>query len=171
MLYQGVAKILVLVRRLRASLAVDEVPSGNHRRKRPGATLGGGYGAYRCATGIGGRGPGHTGNLGTAHTSRPFASERFSRRAPAPGAPPLRARTSTQCDKRDGTALSPRRSKLPPTPRPRRKAGGSESRRQADKRSAGREPTHRCARARVLAVLAVGHGRAFNSWLDARGGQ
>ena len=35
---------------------------------------GGAYGAYRCATnGGGGWGPGHTGNVGAAHTSRLFA--------------------------------------------------------------------------------------------------
>ena len=48
---------------------------------------------------------GHTGSVGAAHMSRPFASERFSPRAPAPAAPRLFAPTSTQCDKRDGTAL------------------------------------------------------------------
>ena len=70
-----VARNSVHVRRLWAGLAVDELPSGNHRRGRAGATPGGGaYGAYRCATnGGGGWGPGHTGNVGAAHTSRPFA--------------------------------------------------------------------------------------------------
>ena len=108
LLYQAIAKILVLVRRLWAGLVVDELPGGNHRRGRAGATPGGGaYGAYRCATnGGGGWGPGHTGNVGAAHTSRPFASERFSPRAPAPAAPPLPAQYAIRRDKPDESALS-----------------------------------------------------------------
>ncbi len=86
-------------------------------------------------------------NVGAAHTSRPFASERFSPRAPAPVAPPLPAQHAIRRDRSDESALAPRRSKLPPTPRPRRKAGGSESRRQADKRSA-RARTHASIRSR-----------------------
>ena len=115
----AVAKISlsVLVRRLWACLVVDELPGGNHRRGRAGATPGGGaYGAYRCATnGGGGWGPGHTGNVGAAHTSRPFASERFSPRAPAPAAPPLPARRATHRSKPDGSARESRRSMFPST--------------------------------------------------------
>ena len=49
-----------------ASLVLDELASGNHRRGRAGATLGDVYGAYRCATNSGGGwGPGHTGNVGS----------------------------------------------------------------------------------------------------------
>ena len=50
--------------------------------------------------------PGHTGNVGTAHTSRPFASERFSPRAPAPVAPPLPAQYAIRRDRSDENALS-----------------------------------------------------------------
>ncbi len=50
--YQAVAKILAFVRR---SWVFDELPGGNHRRRRAGATRGdGAYGAYRCATSGGG---------------------------------------------------------------------------------------------------------------------
>jgi hypothetical protein len=41
MLYQAIAKISVLVRRLWDSLAVDELAGGDHRRGRAGATPGG----------------------------------------------------------------------------------------------------------------------------------
>ena len=45
----------VLFRRGGGGLVVDELPGGNHRRGRAGATPGGGaYGAYRCATNGGG---------------------------------------------------------------------------------------------------------------------
>ena len=105
--YQAVARISVLVRRRWAGLAVDELPGGNHRRERAGATPGGGaYGAYRCATNGGGWGPGHMGNVGAAHTSRLFASGRFSPRAPAPVAPPLPARRAIQRDRPDENAPS-----------------------------------------------------------------
>lgn len=103
-----------------AGLVVDGLASGNHRRGRAGATLGDVYGAYRCATNSGGGwGPGHTGNVGTAHTSRLFASGRFSPRAPAPVAPPLPAQYAIRRDRSDGTALSPRRSTPPANPAPR----------------------------------------------------
>ena len=52
-LYQAVARISALVRRLRAGIVPDELPGGDHRRGRDGATCGGGaYGAYRCATNV-----------------------------------------------------------------------------------------------------------------------
>jgi hypothetical protein len=74
-LCQAVTRISVLVRRHWASLAVDELPGGNHRRGRAGATSGNGaYVAYKFATdGGGGWRPGHTGSIGAAHRSRPFA--------------------------------------------------------------------------------------------------
>ena len=64
-------------------LAVDELPGGNHRRGRAGATPGGGaYGAYRCATnGGGGWGPGHTGNVG-ARIRRDLSLRKGSAREP-----------------------------------------------------------------------------------------
>ena len=69
-LMPAIAKILVLARRLWAGLVFDGLISGNHRRGRAGATPGcGAYGAYRCAANRGGGwGPGHTGNVGAAHT-------------------------------------------------------------------------------------------------------
>lgn len=84
-LYHAVAKISVLVQELQAGLLFDELPGGNHRRERAGATPGGGaFGAYRCATnGGGGWGPGQTGYVGATDTSRPFASEGFSPRSPS----------------------------------------------------------------------------------------
>ena len=70
-----IARNSVHVRRLWAALAVDELPGGNHRRDVPCATRGdSAYRAYgRTTSGGGGWGPGHTGNVGAAHRSRPFA--------------------------------------------------------------------------------------------------
>ena len=135
LLYQAVARISVLVRRLWASLVFDGLAGGNHRRERAGATLGGG--AWRVQMRDQRRrrvGPGHTGNVGAAHTSRPFASERFSPRAPAPAAPPLPAQYAIRRDRSDESALSPRRSTLPPKPAPRRSACDSADRRRAGSR-------------------------------------
>ena len=64
-------------------------------------------------------GTGHTGNVATAYTSRPFLSERFSPRAPAPAAPPLPAQYAIRRDRSDESALSPRRSTPPANPAPR----------------------------------------------------
>jgi hypothetical protein len=55
--------------------------------------------------------PGHTGNVGAAHTSQPFASERFSPLAPAPAAPPLPAQYAIRRDRADESAPQPRRSR------------------------------------------------------------
>ena len=75
----------------------------------------GAYGAYRCATSGGGWGPGPTGNVGTAHTSRLFASGTFSRRAPTPAAPRPPAQYATHRSKPDGSARASRRSMFPST--------------------------------------------------------
>ena len=48
-------------------------------------------------------------------TSRPFASGKFSPRAPAPAAPPLPARYATHRSKPDGSARESRRSMFPST--------------------------------------------------------
>ena len=135
---QAVAEISVLVRRLRVDLMFDGLGRGNHRRGRAAATpSGSAYGAYRCATnGGGGWGPGHTGNVGITHASRPFASERFSPRAPAPVAPPLPAQYAIRRDNPDENAPSRLycRSKPPPTKRPQRSAYDNRNRRRADRR-------------------------------------
>jgi hypothetical protein len=108
-LYQAVAKISVLVRRR--------------------------WTRYKCATNGGGDvGPGHTGNVGTAHSSR--ISGRFSPPALAPAAPPLPAQPAIRRDRPDENAPSRlyRRSKPPPTPRPQRSACDNRNRRRADSR-------------------------------------
>ena len=115
-LYQAIAKILVLVRRLWASFAVDEVPGGNHRRGRADATSSGsGWDRATLTTSA----PGHPGNVGTAHMPRLFASERLSPRVPAPAAPQLPAQYAIRRDTSDESALSPRRSTPPANPAPR----------------------------------------------------
>jgi hypothetical protein len=49
-------------------------------------------------------------------TSRPFLSDRFSPRVPAPAAPPLPAQRAIRRDRSDESALSPRRSTPPANP-------------------------------------------------------
>jgi hypothetical protein len=123
-LYQAVAKILVLVRRLGLCRVFDGLASGNHRRGYAGATPGRGtYGTYRCAI-----------NGGGGHTSRPFASGRFSPRAPAPAAPQPPAQPATRRDNPDETAPSCRcrRSTPPANPVPRQPACDSENKGRAD---------------------------------------
>jgi hypothetical protein len=98
-------------------LAVDQLPGGNHRRGRAGATPGGGaYGAYRMRDqrrrGVG---PGNTDDVGAAHTSRPFASERFSPRALVPAAPLLPAQPAIRRNTRRENGPSLRRSPPPAT--------------------------------------------------------
>jgi hypothetical protein len=147
-LCQTVAMILDFVRRSWAKLVFDELPSGNHRREREGATRGGGaYGAYKFATkGGGGWGPGHADNVAT--TSRPIASARFSPRAPAPAAPPLTAQYAIRRDRSDENSPSPRCSKPPPTQHPQQSAYDNRNRRLAARRWGGSESTRRPARAR-----------------------
>ena len=128
-----IARNSVHVRRLWARLAVDDLPSGNHRPGHVGAALGGGtYGAYRCATnGGGGWGPGHTGNVATASLRKASALEpqRLSRRRFPLSTPfgvtgPMKARSrsvspfETSCQ-----SLHPRRS-----------AYDNRNRRRADRR-------------------------------------
>jgi hypothetical protein len=112
----GIARISGLVRRLWAGLVLDGLASGNHGRGRVGATPGGGaQGAHRCATSGGGWGPRHTGNVGAAHRSRPFALGRFSPRAPAPAAPRLPGHLAMARSTRRENGPSLRRSPPPAT--------------------------------------------------------
>jgi hypothetical protein len=100
-LCQAAAKILVLVRRLWDSLAVDELPGGDHRRGLP-ARLPAAHMARTDARPTAAAG----GDRATRATSRPFASGRFSLRAPAPVAPPLPAQYATRRDSWSGSAAT-----------------------------------------------------------------
>ena len=148
----------------------DELPGGNHRRGRAGATRGGGaYGAYRCGPTAAGGGPGHTGNVGAAHTSRPFAFRKVQPSSPS-ACRAAASRSARHSAWQAAMKTRPRlavRNLLPLLPRNERQTA-TETARRADRRSGERESRRRSARARNGRRRTLGQARSTGSIGDRR---